>query len=80
MAFHQSPDLHVLVGCNKYGYHVRIISQRVVSTASDNYAGFLVRKVFDRIKLRKEDLVVDRHIHICRVRISKGICIHYQGI
>ena len=40
MAFHQSPDLHVLVGCNKYGYHVRIISQRVVSTASDNYAGF----------------------------------------
>lgn len=45
MAFHQSLDLHVLIGCNKYGYHVRIISQRVVSTASDNYAGFLVRKV-----------------------------------
>ena len=80
MALHQSLDLHILIGGDKYRYHIRVIRQRVVSAASDNYAGFFIRKIFDRIKLRKEDLMVDRHIHICRVRISKGIRIHYQRI
>ena len=58
--FLQSCDLILIITADEHAYHVREVSQSVISATSNDNTGFLRGKLLNGIKLSQEYLVIQR--------------------
>ena len=75
---HDLTNTEIIVGIDEQIDDVGHIGERVVSAASDKYAGTFLCELLDRIELCKEYLLADRHIHEAGCVVTEGISIHNQ--
>ena len=78
---HDMIDAELHIGMDKDAQAVWMIGQCVICASADDNTGFLFCKIFDCLKLCKENLVVQRHIQKRSGTVTAdGIGIHYQRI